>query len=267
MNRSAQANAHLECAQRRNVQRRQSNWLGGVAPVSGDAASSTCPMRTPLTSPASVSNVGLTVRNDTVTFDLAGFSFSTVGSPLSGGGDGDVSRPDHHQRQRSRPPRRRSAPPPVWRQTLTVSSLARSLSLPFLRRVSRRSVARGEQRRRRQRPHRAVTVGGSGGTGTVSISGFNSTMTTSSTMTVANNGPGVLNVTGGGTINIGGNLTLGAGGSGSVTSAAPDSKLTTTGTLTIGNGSQGAMRVDAGAFVQWRNDDRGQHIIRCAGRF
>src|SRR2546423_1444838 len=69
------------------------NWLAGVAPVSNDVAVfNLADTGYTVTFTANATNIGLAVRNDTVTFDLGGFTYTTPSGNFTSGGSGDISR-------------------------------------------------------------------------------------------------------------------------------------------------------------------------------
>jgi T5SS/PEP-CTERM-associated repeat protein len=223
------------------------NWLGGVVPVSGDSAVFDLSDSYTVDFIANVTNVGLVVRNDTVTFDLGGFSFGTSASSLAGGGDGDVSRLTITNGTLTLGASTTLGAAAGLRQTLTVSNHG---TLTSTAPITIGSLGDGSLLVSNGGDINVATVtigANSAATGTISISGLNSSMTVGTFMTVGSLGPGVLNVTGGGSIDTSGNVFVGSTAGGSITISGSDSKFTTSGTVFIGTSGLGTMRIDSGA--------------------
>jgi len=236
------------------------NWLGGVVPVSGDTAvfdlsdSYTVDFIAP-----AVTNVGLVVRNDTVTFDLSGFTFGTTVGGLTGGSSGDISRLTITNGTLSVPGSMTIALAGGLRQTVTASSGG------TLTTTGQISVGDGGE------GSLVVLNGGAvnaasitlsrsgGGTGTLLVSGLNSSLTTSGELNVGSSGHGVLSIAAGANVAVD-SLRAGLGSTasaGSITVSGSDTSLTVTNTLALGVGAVSAMRVDQGASVTSANSTMG----------
>src|SRR4051812_12841045 len=67
------------------------NWLSSIPPVTNDIAVFDLGGAYTVTFTTSVTNVNLSVRNDTVTFNLGGFTFTPPTGGFTGGGLNDIS--------------------------------------------------------------------------------------------------------------------------------------------------------------------------------
>src|SRR5262245_21226397 len=68
------------------------NWLNGIVPAASDTAVFDLADSYTVTFTTNVSSVNLSVRNDTVTFNLGGFTFTPPTGGFTGGAANDISR-------------------------------------------------------------------------------------------------------------------------------------------------------------------------------
>jgi T5SS/PEP-CTERM-associated repeat protein len=225
------------------------NWLGGVAPINNDAAVFDLSDAYTVNFTANSGTVGLTVRNDTVTFDLAGFSYTTGAGGFTGGGDGDISRLTVANGTFSLGATTTLGGAIGLRQTLTIAS-AGTLNTGTLLNVG--SLGEGSL---------VVTNGGAvvssssiivgtnaAASGMLLVSGFGSSLS-SAGVAVGGTGPGAMSVVGGASANISGGVTLGSNHNGLLTVSGAETSVTVGGPMNLGFVAQGELRVDSGASV------------------
>jgi len=231
-----------------------SNWLGGVAPGSADTARfSLGDAGYTVSFIGSVTNVGLSITNDTVTFDLGGSSYNPPSGGFTGGGSGDVSRLTLLNGTLATSGTISFGDNLGARQTLTVSTDANFINNGTLFIASSGDgtvlVTNGGQMN-------VATVDLSrlfftGGGGTLTVTGLASTVTSSAAIRVGAAGHGVMNVLGGASVTAA-SIQAGIGtqtASGNILVSGNNSSLTATGNMSIGGPGAALMTINQGAFA------------------